>query len=83
MAFSGDQLPNWGCIVAAVIVVPLAFFVFLIASMGGGGCEGAPEPCEGDYTPMWIMMAGLAASGLLLSKAINVLMRWARRRRHP
>jgi hypothetical protein len=81
MAFSDDKPANWGCIVAAVIIVPLALFEFMVASMGGGGCEGAPQPCEGDYSVMWMVLGGLVIAGVLIAYATNALLRWIRERR--
>ena len=81
MAFSDEKPTNWGCIAAAFIVVPLALFEFTIASMGGGGCEGAPEPCEADYTVMWLVFAGLVIVGVLMALVINAGLRWMRKRR--
>jgi len=77
MAFSDQRPTNVGCIVAAIIMIPLAFVVFIAGSMSGGGCEGAPAPCEGDYTPMWMEMAGLVVAGFILAKSINALVSWA------
>lgn len=80
MGFSEQRSTNWGCVAAAIIVIPLALVIFLIGSMGGGGCEGAPDPCEGDYTPMWMMLGGLLLAGLVIAKIINLTVAWFRNR---
>ena len=73
MPFSEQRFTNWGCMGAMVVTIPLFFFVFIIGSMSGGGCEGAPEPCEGDYTPMWLIFGALLVIGLVLAKLINLI----------
>jgi hypothetical protein len=79
MAFSNDRRFNWGCLDSAilgVIVLPTLFGGLMI---GGGGCEGRPSPCEGDFTHVWIIMglaiAGLAIVGWLLNKLIALISR--------
>ena len=79
MAFSNQTPTNWGCIVATVIAVPLALFVFLADMMAGGGCEGRPDPCEPDYSDKWLMLGGLAIGALLFAKAVNVIIAGSRR----
>lgn len=81
MAFADPPQTRWGCIVATIVVVPLALFVFLIGSMGGGGCEGMPHPCEGDYTPMYLMLGGLIVFGVTLSYFINIGLKKLRQRK--
>ena len=80
MAFTDRKLTNWGCMLSAIIAVPVAFFIFLIGSMSGGGCEGRPQPCEGDYTPMWIMLGALLATSALLATLINFVVNLFRNR---
>lgn len=79
MAFSDHRRFNWGCLASAilgVIVLPTLFGGLMI---GGGGCEGRPSPCDGDYTHVWIIMS-LAVAGLaLLGWLINKLIATARR----
>jgi len=47
--------------------------------IGGGGCEGRPSPCDGDFTRVWIIMglaiAGLAIVGWLINKLIAAISR--------
>lgn len=77
MAFTDDRPPTWGCILGPALIGPLAFIWFLTGVMGGGGCEGDPDPdCVGDYTSLWIGMALLAIAGLGISLAINRFLKW-------
>lgn len=51
--------------------------------MGGGGCEGDPDPnCVGDYTPTWIGVAVLAVVALGIALGINRFLKWRFDRRH-
>ena len=80
MAFSDRKATNWGCILGAVIAVPVGFFIFVIGAMGGGGCEGRPLPCDGDYTPMWLMLGTLLVASILLATLINFVVSRMRNR---
>ena len=73
MAFSDSTQTNWGCILSAIISVPIGLAILVIGSMGGGGCEGRVQPCEGDYTPMWAMFGILLIASVLLSTLINLV----------
>ncbi|WP_375188935.1 hypothetical protein [Sphingobium yanoikuyae] len=72
---------NWGCITAFLLMATVAFIVFVGSIKGGGGCEGRPSPCVGDYTPMWIMMVALIAVAFGLAFCINLLIAKVRCRR--
>jgi hypothetical protein len=77
MAFTDHHPPRWGCIVGPAIIIPLAFLWLLVGAMGGGGCEGDPNPnCVEDYTPMWIGFAVLAVTGFGIALGINRVLKW-------
>ena len=80
MAFSDSTQTNWGCILSAIISVPIGLFIFLIGSLSGGGCEGRDQPCDGDYTPMWAMLGVLLIAGALLAKLVNFVINCFRNR---
>jgi hypothetical protein len=63
-----------GCTVTTIfgIVVGGPFLAFI--ALTGGGCEGAPRPCQSDDTWLWIGLLIVAAActgvGLLTRRAI-------------
>lgn len=79
MAFSNDRRFNWGCLVSAILGVVVLPTLFGGLMIGGGGCEGRPSPCDGDFTHAWIIMglaiAGLAIGGWLINKLIAAISR--------
>jgi hypothetical protein len=79
MAFSNDRRFNWGCLVSVILGVILLPTLFGGLMIGGGGCEGRPSPCDGDFTRVWIIMglviAGLAIVGWLINKLIAAISR--------
>ena len=77
MAFTDDRPSRWGCVVGPALMSPLAFLWLLVGAMGGGGCEGDPDPnCVGDYIPMWIGIAVLAVVALGIALSINRFLKW-------
>jgi hypothetical protein len=62
---------NWGCLVAALLGVPLLFIIFGAGMIGGGGCEGRESPCTGDYSRMWIGLGVVLATSLSIAWGFN------------
>ncbi|MHA6768821.1 hypothetical protein [Sphingobium ummariense] len=74
MAFTNHGRFNWGCLASAILGVIVLPALFGGLMFGGGGCEGRPSPCDGDFTHVWIIM-GLAIAGLaMLCWLINKLL---------
>lgn len=80
MAFSDNHDISWGCIVAPLVFAPIAFVIFVGTSLGGGGCEGRPTPCVGDYTRMWLELGALLLAAVAFGWGINRLANRLRRR---
>jgi hypothetical protein len=77
MAFTDDRPPKWGCLIGPLLMSPFAFLWFLAGAMGGGGCEGDPNPnCVGDYTPMWIGLTVIGLAVIIIALGVNRLLKW-------
>ncbi|MCW1428118.1 hypothetical protein OLX23_03335 [Novosphingobium sp. JCM 18896] len=79
MAFSDNHRINWGCILAPLVFAPIAFVIFIGTTLGGGGCEGRPAPCSGNFNNMWLQLGGLLVASIIFGWSVN---RIAKRLRH-
>lgn len=68
--------------ILGVIVLPTLFGGLMFS---GGGCEGRPSPCDGDFTHVWIIMGlaipGLAMLGWLINKLLAIVLERRDKRR--
>jgi hypothetical protein len=75
----GTAAGRIGCAVAAVAGIVFGLPLLFLATYGGGGCEGAVQPCEGEDRWFWIALAIIAVScgglGLLVRAVILRLRR--------
>ena len=73
---------NCGCIVAMLVIAPLAIIWLLGNSLGGFGCEGAGEPCTPRYGRFLLGAVALIGLGLALAWLINAVRRRLLGERH-
>ena len=66
---------NCGCIVAILVIIPLAAVWLVGNAMGGFGCEGAAEPCSSDYGRFLLGVAVCVGGGVALAWLINAVRR--------
>ena len=66
---------NCGCIVAMLVVAPLAIIWLLGSTLGGFGCEGAEQPCTPRYGTFFLGVVVLIGLGLALAWLINAVRR--------
>lgn len=52
-----------GCFLASLWLI-VAFPLFVILLLGGGGCEGAPQPCTPNRWPEFAFIAMFVALGV-------------------
>ncbi len=61
-----------GCFLASLWLL-IAFPLFFILLLGGGGCEGAPQPCTPKRWPEFVFVAVLLALGIATAWATRTL----------
>ena len=73
----GRDGPNCGCILAFVVVAPIAFMMFTGLAMSGGGCEGVSGECTPDNSSMIGLVIIMLLAGAGIAKGLNAAWRWA------
>lgn len=86
MMYSDDDT-KWGRRAAFVVALVGVFTVIIVfggLAMSGGGCEGRPQPCTGNWRSIWVIMlvliAAFTAATFLARYLANSLARHVRRR---
>lgn len=72
---------NFGCIIAAIVIAPFAWFWLIGNSLGGFGCEGHLEPCRPQYGTFWLGVLVLGCATLALAWLFNAVRQWFSSRR--
>jgi len=82
----GDDDMKWGRRAAFLVALVGVFTVAIVFGglmMSGGGCEGRPQPCSGDWVSVWLiillMISAFTAAAFLARYLANSLARHIRR----